>query len=301
MNLYQEISSNNRKTFFLIFSFLILFIVLGWFLSFLFQAPWLLIIAVIFSVLTSFLSYWHSDKIILKLTKAQPIKKEEFRDLYNVVENLSITSGIQAPKIYLIQEEQPNAFATGRDEKHAVVAVTTGLLKILDKNEIEGVISHELGHIKNNDILLSAVVVVLVGIMIVVSDLVIRMTFWGGFKNRDNNDRSSLGILLTILGFLFIILSPILAKIIQFAISRKREFLADSSAVLLTRYPEGLISALRKISSYPRSAKIANNAVAHLFIVNPFRGKTEKSFFVKLFSTHPSIEERIEKLREIAV
>jgi heat shock protein HtpX len=301
MNLYQQISSNNRKTFFLIFSFLILFIVLGWFLSYLFQTPWLLIIAVIFSVLISFLSYWYSDKIVLKLTKAQPIKKDDFRDLYNVVENLSITSGIQAPKIYLIQEEQPNAFATGRDEKNAALVVTTGLLKLLDKNEIEGVISHELSHIKNRDILLGAVVVVLVGVIVVVSDFVVRMTFWGGFKNKSSDDKSSIGVLLTIIGFLFIILSPILAKIIQFAISRKREFLADSSAVLLTRYPEGLISALGKINKYPRSAKIANNAVAHLFIANPFRDKKEKSFFVKLFSTHPPIEERIEKLREIVV
>lgn len=274
---------------------------MGWFLSYLFQTPGLLIIAVIFSVLMSFLSYWYSDKIVLKLTKAQPIKKDDFRELFNIVENLSIASGIQSPKIYLMQEEQPNAFATGRDEKNSVIAVTTGLLKLLDKNEIEGVISHELSHIKNRDILLSAVVVVLVGVIVVVSDLVIRLTFWGGLKNKNSDSRSSIGVLLTIIGFLFIILSPILAKIIQFAVSRKREFLADSSAVLLTRYPEGLINALEKINNYPHSAKIANNAVAHLFIANPFRRQNDKNFLVKLFSTHPSIEERITKLREIII
>jgi heat shock protein HtpX len=299
MNLYQEISSNNRKTYFLIFSFAVLIIILGWFLSYLFQTPILLVFAVIFSILTSFFSYWYSDKIVLKLTKAQPIKKEDFRDFFNIVENLSIASGMQAPKIYLIQEEQPNAFATGRNEKNSVIVVTTGLLKLLNKNEIEGVISHELSHIKNRDILLGTVVVVLVGVIVLVSDLIIRLTLWGGFKNRDSNDKLSIGALLVILGFLFIILSPILAKIIQFAVSRKREFLADSSAVLLTRYPDGLISALEKISNYPHSAKIANNATAHLFIENPFRGKENKSLLVRLFSTHPSLEERIAKLREI--
>lgn len=296
-NLYQQISSNTRKTYLLITLFFIIIMALGWFLSYLFQAQYILIFAVVFSVLMSFFSYWYSDKLVLKITKAQPLEKRKNPEVYNLVENLSITAGLPTPKIYIIQEEQPNAFATGRDENHAVVALTTGLIKILNKSELEGVIAHELSHIKNCDILLSTVIVVLVGMMIIISDWFIRITFWGGLKGRDN-DRSSLGVILMVVGVLFIVLSPILAKIIQFSISRKREFLADSSGVLLTRHPQGLISALKKIESYPHSAKLANNATAHLFISNPFRGKKSKSFFVKLFATHPLVEERISKLRE---
>jgi len=296
---YDQIASNTRKTYLLISSFLILIIGIGWVLSYLFNAPYLLVAAVLFSVLMSFFSYWYSDKIVLKISRARPLKKEEYPEIYRLVENLTITAGMPMPKIYIINEDQPNAFATGRDEKHAAVALTKGLIERLEKSEIEGVIAHELSHIKNRDVLLSTVVVVLVGIIVLISDWVIRLTFWGGLRRNRDTERSSLGALLLLLGFLFIIISPILARLIQFAVSRKREFLADASAVLLTRYPEGLIRALQKISTYPYSARIANNATAHLFIANPFRGEKNKSWLVKLFSTHPPIEERIKALEKM--
>jgi heat shock protein HtpX len=297
--LYEQISSNTRKTYLLISLFLVLIIGLGWVLSYLFDAPYLLIGAVVFSVLMSFFSYWYSDKIVLKISRAKPLKKEDHPEIYRLVENLTIAAGMPMPRIYIIEEDQPNAFATGRDEKHAVIALTSGLIKRLEKAELEGVIAHELSHIKNRDILLSSIVVVLVGIIILISDWVIRLTFWGGLRSRDN-DRSPVGTLLILLGFLFIIIAPILARLIQFAVSRKREFLADASGVLLTRYPEGLIQALRKISNYPYSAKIANNATAHLFIASPFRGEKTRNWLVKLFSTHPPVEERIKALEKLA-
>lgn len=298
-NLYQQISSNTRKTYFLLLLFLLLTIALGWVLSYLFNAPYLLVAAVVFSILMSFFSYWYSDKIVLKISRARPLAKNQHPEIYRLVENLAITAGMPMPRIYIIDEDQPNAFATGRDEKHSAIALTTGLIKRLEKVELEGVIAHELSHIKNRDILLSTIVVVLVGIVVLISDWVIRLTFWGGLNRRDDSRSVSGWIML--LGFLFIILAPIFAKLIQFAISRKREFLADSSGALLTRYPEGLARALEKISAYPHSAKIANNATAHMYIASPFRSQDLKKSFVKLFSTHPPIEERIKALRQMNV
>ena len=234
-------------------------------------------------------SYWYSDKIALKLNHAKQIKKEENPELWNIVENLSITAGLPMPKLCIINDVSPNAFATGRNKEHAVVAVTTGLLQILDKNEIEGVIAHELSHIGNRDILLSTVVVVLVGFISIVADIFLRSMFWGGGRSRDSGRG---GGLLVILGILLSILAPIFAMLIQLAISRKREFLADASGALLTRYPEGLASALQKISKYPKPMTYANKATAHLFISNPFGVKKISG----LFSTHPPMEARVKAL-----
>ncbi len=237
----------------------------------------------------NFTSYWYSDKIALAVSKARPATREEFFDLYTLTENLSITAGLPMPKIYVIDDPAPNAFATGRDQNHAVVAVTTGLLARLERSELEGVIAHELSHIGNRDILLMSVVVVLVGMVAILSDVFSRSMFWGG--GRKNENRS--GGILVIIGLLLVILSPIIATLIKLAISRKREFLADASGVLLTRYPEGLASALEKISTYKEPMKSVSGATAHLFISNPFGGKSISS----LFSTHPPVEKRVAILR----
>lgn len=293
--LYNIADSNSRKTFFLITIFLIFVILLGWLFSYALDSTIILYIAVIFSIATSISSYWFSDKIVLNATKAQPIKKEDNPELYRIVENLAITAGIPMPKVFILNEAQPNAFATGRDEKHAVVAVTKGLLGKLERSEIEGVIAHEIAHIKNKDILLQTAVVVLVGIVVILSDFFLRISMWGG-GDKDNNN-----ILAVILGIIAAILAPIGASLIQLSISRKREFLADASGALLTRYPEGLASALEKISSDNSPLRTANNSNAHLFISSPLRGKSSKGWFSKLFLTHPPIEERVANLRGMKI
>ena len=292
--LYNIADSNSRKTFFLITIFLIFVILLGWLFSYVLDSTVILYIAVIFSIATSISSYWFSDKIVLNATRAQPIKKEDNPELYRIVENLAITAGIPMPKVFILNEAQPNAFATGRDEKHAVVAVTKGLLGKLERSEIEGVIAHEIAHIKNKDILLQTAVVVLVGIVVTLSDFFLRISIWGG-GNKDNN------ILAVVLGIIAAILAPISASLIQLSISRKREFLADASGALLTRYPEGLASALEKISSDNSPLRTANNSNAHLFISSPLRGKSSKGWFSKLFLTHPPIEERVANLRGMKI
>jgi heat shock protein HtpX len=292
--LYNIADSNSRKTFFLITIFLIFVILLGWLFSYVLDSTIILYIAVIFSIATSISSYWFSDKIVLNATRAQPIKKEDNPELYRIVENLAITAGIPMPKVFILNEAQPNAFATGRDEKHAVVAVTKGLLGKLERSEIEGVIAHEIAHIKNKDILLQTAVVVLVGIIVILSDFFLRISFWGG-GDRDRNP------LMIVLAIAAAILAPIGASLMQLSISRKREFLADASGALLTRYPEGLASALEKISLDKSSLRTANNSNAHLFISSPLRGNGNKSWVNKLFLTHPPIEERVAILRGMKV
>jgi heat shock protein HtpX len=296
-NLYTHAKSNIRKTWLLITSILVLIIGLGWFLSYLFNNEAILIFAVVFSVLQSVLSYWYSDKIALAMTGARPIAKKDNPELYRIVENLCITAGLPMPKIYILDERQANAFTTGRDADHAVLVVTQGLLDKLERVEIEGVISHELAHIGNKDILLQTVVVVLVGAIATISDFLLRVTFWGGPK-RDS-DNSNGGVILMLLGIIGAILAPIAAILIQLAISRKREFLADATGALLTRYPEGLARALEKISADPTPTRTANNSTAHLFISSPFKGKQGESWLIKLFSTHPPVEERIKALRDM--
>ena len=232
------------------------------------------------------------------MTRAQLIKKEDNPELYRIVENLCITAGLPLPKIYIINENQPNAFATGRDKNHAVVAVTRGLLEKLERVELEGVLAHELSHIGNRDILLATVIVILVGVIAFLSHWFLRISFWGG---RSRNSRGSGGGLLLFLGLIAAILAPIAATLIRLAISRKREFLADASSALLTRYPEGLARALEKISSDPNPLRVAGNSTSHLFIVNPFRGEQKANWFFKLFMTHPPVEERIQALRGIKI
>jgi len=294
--LYTQVDSNIRKTWILISFFLIFIIVLGWFFSYLLENRVVLWIAVFFSILMSFSSYWYSDKIVCLLTQAKPIEKKDNPELYRIVENLAITAGLPLPKIYILNEAQPNAFATGRDPQHAVIAVTRGLLEKLERTELEGVISHELAHIGNRDILLSSVIVVLVGIVSIISDYFLRISLWSGRRNRESR-----GSILFFLGILAAILAPIGATLIRLAISRKREFLADASGALLTRYPEGLARALEKISADITPLRVANNATSHLYISNPFRGKQSKNWLTKLFMTHPPIEERIKALREMEI
>jgi len=293
-SIYTHQDSNIRKTWILMSLFFVIIIGLGWFFGYIYNSPGIVFFAVIFAVFMNIFSYWFSDKIVIRITGAKPIKREEHRELWNIVENLSITAGLPMPKVYIINDSVPNALATGRNQEHAVVAVTTGLLKVLDKNELEGVIAHELSHIGNKDILISTIIVVLVGFVVLLSDMFLRMTIYGGGGNRDNRA----GGVLMIVGIALMILSPIIATLIQLAVSRKREFLADASGALLTRYPEGLASALEKISLHGGRMKKANKATAHMYIHNPFgERKKFKGFLTGLFQTHPPTEERVRALR----
>ena len=298
MTLYTQAESNIRKTWFLMTGFLIFIIFLGWLFSYLLENQIFLIIAFIFALFQSIFSYWYSDKIVLAISRARPIEKQDNPELYRLVENLCITAGLPLPKIYIIDEAQPNAFATGRDANHAVLAVTRGLLEKLERSELEGVIAHELSHIGNKDMLLQTIVVILVGVVAMLSNFFLRISYWGRGERRE---RDSGGAILMIFGILAAILAPIAATLIQLAISRKREFLADASGALLTRYPEGLARALEKISADPNPLRTANNATSHLFIASPFRGKESQNWFTKLFSTHPPVEERIAALRGMRV
>ena len=291
--LYTQKDKNIRKTWFLIFIFLVFIIGLGWVFSYQFQSPAILIIAVVFSSLMSFVSYWYSDKIVLKMSKAKEIKKQDNPELHRLVENLCITAGLPLPKIYIIDEMSPNAFATGRDPKHAVIAVTRGLLEKLNRSELEGVLAHELSHIGNRDILLQTVVVVLVGMVALLSNWFVRWSIFGGGKRGSREGGSQFAGIMVLIGFVLAILSPFIATLIHMAISRKREFLADADGALLTRYPEGLAHALEKISRDKTPLKVANKATAHLYIANPFKKKKVR----KIFSTHPPVEERISALR----
>ncbi len=290
-NLYQERSHNVFKTYLLMAGFLIVVVAIGWAVSWYYDSPAILYGAVIFSLLMNVGSYWFSDKIALSMNGAKPATRAEHFDFYTITENLAITAGLPMPKLYVIEDPAPNAFATGRDEKHAVVAATTGLLSMMTRPELEGVIAHELSHIQNKDMLVMTVAVVLAGFVAIVADIFLRMSMFGG--NRDSDSKS--GVLFLVLALVAAILAPLAAQLIQLAISRRREFLADSSGALLTRYPEGLASALQKIAGYGRPMKHANHATAHLFIGNPFGAEAGK-FMNRLFSTHPPVEERVKAL-----
>lgn len=298
-------------------------IAIGWIFSQIYGNPGILYIAVVFSIAMNLISYWFSDKIVLALHRARPVDLKSQPELYRILENLTITAGLPMPRLYVINDPAPNAFATGRNPAHAVVVVTTGLLERLERTELEGVLAHELSHIGNRDMLVSTIAVVLVGFISILSDMFMRSLWFGGMRGGDNDERRSGGILILI-GIALSILAPIIASLIHLAISRKREFLADASGALLTRYPEGLASALQKISSYQRPLRSATNATAHLFFQNPFgadsssfargeagsprwshgetgrprRGDTRRTLWIiKIFSTHPPIEERIAALR----
>jgi heat shock protein HtpX len=289
--LYSHQDSNIRKTWMLMTIFLVVVIGIGYFFSYYYQNPSILVIFVIFSLIMNIISYWYSDKIVLKMAGAKEADRKEYFDLYTTVENLSITAGLPMPKVYVINDSSPNAFATGRNKDHAVVAVTTGLLAILEKNELEGVIAHELGHIGNKDMLLSTVIVVLVGFVAILADFFRHSLFFGG-----GSDREGKGNILMIVGIVLSILAPIFVLLIQLAISRKREFLADASGALLTRYPEGLASALEKISSHSTPLRKQSSAIAHLYIADP-KGSALSRKVTGLFATHPAPEERIKRLR----
>ena len=300
-NLYAHAESNIRKTWLYLSFFLVLIIAVGWLISYLSQSPAILWLAVIISIFMSFLSYWYSDKIVLALSHARPIEKKDNPELYRVVENLCITAGLPLPKIYILNESQPNAFATGRNPKHAVVAVTRGLLEKLERAELEGVIAHELSHIGNRDMLLQAMIVVLVGVVVIMTDFFFRLSFRGGLGRRDGREDGKAQTIMLVVSLALAILAPILAQLIKLAISRKREFLADASGALLTRYPEGLARALEKISQDSQPLKSANDATAHLYFASPFRGKESVSWLHKMFMTHPPIEERVRALRGLKI
>lgn len=261
-----------------------------------------IVIALIFSIASAWGSYYYSDKIVLSLSKARPATKEEDLKLVNILDSLMIASGLShKPRLYVVEDSQPNAFATGRNPENAVVCVTTGLLEKLDYYELEGVIAHEMGHIKNYDILLSCVVSVMVGFIVMLSDLFSRALFWGGLKDRDSDSDSKANGILMIIGLVCLILAPIFGSLMQLALSRKREFLADSTAVEFTRNPDGLISALQKLENDPNQLETANSATANMYIVNPFKKDTKegKKKTSSIWSTHPSTQDRIEALRNL--
>jgi len=297
-SLYTRRSENIRKTWILFTVFFVVVIGIGWVFTQIYGNPVILYLAVGFSVFMSVIGYWRSDKIVLALTHAKPITQKNAPELYRVVENLAITAGLPMPKIYLIPEKAPNAFATGRNPEHAVVAVTEGLLERLDRSELEGVIAHELSHIGNRDILLGTVVVVLVGFISILADIFLRSMFFGGGRR---SNRGNAGAIIFLIGIGLSILAPIAAMLMQLAISRKREFLADASGALLTRYPEGLSSALLKIASDPTPIRSATNTTSHLWLADPFKGKKKKSFLHRLFMTHPPVEERVKALHGIEI
>lgn len=289
LTLYQQRTNNVWRTAFLMAGFLAIVLGIGYAVSWYYQSPELLYIAIAFALGMNVWGYWFSDKQVLSMTGARPASREEFFDLYTVTENMAITAGLPMPKLYIIEDTAPNAFATGRDEKHAVVCATTGLLAMLDRQELEGVIAHELSHIKNRDMLVMTVAVVLAGFLAILADMFLRMSMFGGDRE---DSRGGLFMILAVVG---IVLAPIAAQLIQLAISRRREFLADASGALLTRYPEGLAHALQKISSYNAPMRKANHATAHLFIANPFGAKA-KGFVNGLFATHPPTAARIKAL-----
>lgn len=272
---------------------------IGWVFSEVYGNPSILYVAVALSIIMNVASYWFSDKIVLALHHARPVDLKSHPELYRILENLTIAAGLPIPKFYVIDDPAPNAFATGRSPQHAVVVVTTGLMQLLERSELEGVLAHELSHIGNRDMLVSTVAVVLVGFISILSDMFMRSFWFGGMGRRDSDERGNGGLLI-LLGIALSILAPIIASLIRLAISRRREFLADASGALLSRYPEGLASALRKIGSYQRPLRTATNATAHLFFENPFgadRANGRKTpWLIKIFSTHPPIEERIAAL-----
>ncbi len=292
-SLYTHQSSNIRKTWLLMGVFLVIVIAVGYAAAWVLQSPIILYVAVAFAFLMNFFSYWYSDKLVLRMTNAVSADPVQHRDLINIVENLSITAGLPMPKVYVVNDPSPNAFATGRNPEHAVVAATTGLLQLLDRNEIEGVMAHELAHVGNRDMLVMTVAVVLAGFIAMLADILMRSLMFGGNGDRG---RHPAFLVLAIVG---IILAPIAAQLMQLAVSRRREYLADATAALLTRYPEGLASALEKISGHARPMQKASHATAHLFISDPFAGGSS-SFMQKiggLFHTHPPATDRIRRLR----
>lgn len=295
MTLYEQRASNVRRTWALVTGFVIVVAAVGYAISWYYGNSGILFIALFLAIVTNVYAFWESDKLVLSLNRAREATREEFFDFYTVTENLAIAAGLPMPKLYVIDDPAPNAFATGRDEAHAVVCATTGLLAMMTRSELEGVIGHELSHIKNRDILLMTVAVVLAGFVALLANLFLRISFWGGGRRNDNGNGNALLVALAVVG---IVLAPIAAKLIELAISRRREYLADASSALLTRYPQGLASALEKIGGYGAPMRNANLATAHLFIGDPYGAKEggAGAWVERLFSTHPPMQERIRAL-----
>jgi len=292
--MYTEIASNKTKSLFLITGFLVFVIGFGWGLSYYLNDQLILFVAVGIAVSQALVSYYFADKIALSMSGAQPAPREQFIELHRIVENLAITAGLPKPPVYIIVDPAPNAFATGRDPEHAAIAVTTGLLERLEKVELEGVIAHELSHVGNYDIRVMTIVVVLVGVISLLADFFLRMLWWrGDDRDRGGNQFTLIALIVAA------ILAPIAATMIQLAVSRKREYLADATGSLMTRYPEGLARALEKIASDPHKLQHLSSATNHLFIENPLPAEEEKNWFVQLFSTHPPVAERVKRLREM--
>lgn len=296
--MFEDIKKNKIKSWFIVLLFLAFIAVIVYYICMALDLGELsIIIAMIFAIVSTWGSYYYSDKIVLKLNNARPATREEDLKLVNILDSLVISAGLpEKPQLYVIEDAQPNAFATGRNPKHAVICVTTGLLEKLDYYELEGVLAHEMSHIKNYDILLSAVVSVMVGFVVILSDWFTRISFYGGRRGRDGDNDNNGNAIIMLIGLIFLILAPIFGQLMQLAISRKREFLADATAIEFTRHPDGLISALEKISADPNELKVANKATENMYIANPFRNKKKSS---DLWSTHPSTEARIEALRNL--
>ncbi|MDB5187621.1 MAG: HtpX2, heat shock protein HtpX, heat shock protein HtpX [Candidatus Kaiserbacteria bacterium] len=295
-SLYTQQSRNVFRTWMLMSVFLLIVTAVGWLLSQYFQNPAIVYVALVFAFITNVWSYWYSDSIAISSVGAIPADPVQYKELHQVVENLAITAGLPKPRVYIINDPAPNAFATGRDKTHAVIAVTTGLLGMMNRNELEGVIAHELSHVGNRDILVMTVAVVLVGFLSVLANIFLRMSFMGG--DRENKNAGPIILIATVAAM---ILAPLAAQLIQLAISRKREYLADASGAILTRYPEGLESALAKLGSYEAPMQRASTTTAHLFITNPFGAHEAGQFVQKLFSTHPPIQDRIKALEGMNV
>lgn len=297
MTHYNLVASNQQKSLFIVAFFMIFVVAVTYVMSIAFDAgPGVTGIALFLSFATSFASYWWSDKIVLGISGARPVTREEYFDFYTVAENLCIGQRMKVPKLYVIDDTAMNAFATGRDPEHAAICATTGLLAQLNRAELEGVIAHELAHVKNYDIRLMSIVSVLVGSIALLSDWMLRMTAWGGRK-RDN-DSGQFGVIMFVVGIVLALLSPIIAQLIQLAISRRREFLADASGIAMTKNPEGLINALKKITADVEPLEAANKATAHLYIANPLKNvHGGVGLFANLFQTHPPVEERIKALQ----
>lgn len=298
MTLYDQKDKNIRKTWMLMAIFVVIVVAIAWVFSYALDNQMIFVWALIVSILMNFISYWYSDSIVLSISNASPIdtSKPEGKRIYRLLENLAISAGLPVPKLYIIQDTAMNAFATGRDPEHSAIALTTGIIDGLEQIELEGVIAHELSHIGNRDTLIQTISVVLVGLVALLSDWFLRISFWGGRKNS-SDDNGSLGLILGLIAIVLAILAPIFVQLLHFAISRKREYLADASGALLTRYPEGLASALEKISQDTEPLEVANRATAHLFISNPFKGGGIKDWM----STHPPTEKRIQALRGLNI
>jgi heat shock protein HtpX len=302
--MYDRIASNIRKTWALILVFIVFVAVIGWVFGYLTGFGfWGLGVALGIALLMTWGSYYSSDKLAIKMSRAVPADETQFRELHNIVEELCIAAGLPKPKVYIMNDQAPNAFATGRNPEHAAIAVTTGLLERMNRDELQGVIAHELSHVKNRDTLVSTLAVTLVGVIVLLADWMIRAMFWGGGRSRDNN-AGGLGIVVAIVGLILLILSPIIAQLMQLAISRRREYLADIDGAFLTRHPDGLIHALEKLRDDPTVVRSASRATAHLWIESPIaRVKSEGrgAWLNRLFDTHPPLDERIRILQEEAV